>query len=629
MSDPVVTIITSLPPASATTPIVFTVVGGAGAPLRRMWASVAFPGIIGDEVVHNGSRFGAFYTNGTNTRTSTPDGLGYQVTILRDGGWPVGAFPVAASFAINAVDTLGNGQAVGQPQTRFFALWTDSNGMGAGTSTADDDPADNTGTPNSNVVLDKIYTTNFIEPVTPFNMGTGDLRLETSTSPAHGPELAIGKALDEIFNGPNATPDTDHKVWLIQFSIHSSELADWQHGSTAGTLSPLLGGGNLDDDSSNQALTAALAAGRIMSCAFPMLGTNDASDNSATTAIPTNVPAFITRKRLLHGSQLLFVWTILQPTIPAGTFPFAATARANLIAALSAIPGVALVYADDLPTIDDLAHFTSIAEQVLGTRKAYSYIRLAGIRERVVTAPTVVGVSQATYNGATHGTSGITGVTGANLRVFPWQGSSGAGRDLMFHVQFTGAIGAGSSIPTPSGWSAAGFTQVSNVDSGGVGNQLAVFTKQCLQADLDAGTPANGGPGFPQSFVITPGGAQFAQKLWTVRGPAGFPALQGSAVSFSHGTHDNAAITAGGVTLTVAGTVFILVAGWSATGQSYTVTSGSLTGITQVFGGAYPSGSGNFLYLGLWQVPAGIGATGNFTVTPLINASTYGFVWAM
>ncbi len=106
MSAPVITILTALPPASATTPIVFTVTG-VGVAVRRMWASVVFPGIIADDVIYNGDRFGAFYTNAMNTRVSITDG--YQVTILRDGGWPVGAFPMAASFTINAVDTSGNG----------------------------------------------------------------------------------------------------------------------------------------------------------------------------------------------------------------------------------------------------------------------------------------------------------------------------------------------------------------------------------------------------------------------------------------------------------------------------------------------------------------------------------------
>lgn len=107
MSNPVVTIVTSLPPTTASTPIVITVAGTASVGLRRAFASVAFPGIIGDETIHDSNRFGAYYTNGTNTRTSITNG--YQFTILRDGGWPIGSFPLASSFAVNAVDTLGNG----------------------------------------------------------------------------------------------------------------------------------------------------------------------------------------------------------------------------------------------------------------------------------------------------------------------------------------------------------------------------------------------------------------------------------------------------------------------------------------------------------------------------------------
>lgn len=110
---PITTFNTSLPPATASTPVVVIVTGGnANIPLRRAWIDVAFPGILASEVIHNGSQFGVFYTNPINTRTSYVDAIGrtgYQYTILRDGGWPVGAFPVIASFNINAVDTIGNG----------------------------------------------------------------------------------------------------------------------------------------------------------------------------------------------------------------------------------------------------------------------------------------------------------------------------------------------------------------------------------------------------------------------------------------------------------------------------------------------------------------------------------------
>lgn len=122
MGDPVVTIVTALPPATTGTPIVFTVVG-QGFPIRRAWASIHFPGLIFDEVIHTGARFGVAYTGNTNTRVSIANG--YQYTILRDGGWPV--LPLATSFDISAVDTVGNGggSSVGAQVYTYTILGTE------------------------------------------------------------------------------------------------------------------------------------------------------------------------------------------------------------------------------------------------------------------------------------------------------------------------------------------------------------------------------------------------------------------------------------------------------------------------------------------------------------------------
>lgn len=509
----------------------------------------------------------------------------------------------------------------------LFAIWTDSLGMGAGVNTFEADPANNTAVPNQNVTLVKIYSTDFSEPVTPINMGTGPLRPENvNATPGYGTELAIGAILDEVFNGPGATPDTAHKVWIVQFSIHSSKLDQWKQSSTAGTSSPLLGGGNLDTDSSNLAATAAATSGRTLACAFVMICTNDASDGTATSNILTNVPAFQARKRAVHGSQLLFVWVVMQSTLPTGTFPNVATARANQIAALQATTGTAIVYAEDIPTIDDLAHPVAIGETLIAMRQAAAYVRLAGLRERVVTAPTVVGFSPATWNGSTHGMCGFSGVPGANLRAWPWQLS--ADGDVMFIAVIKGTVGSGTAIPTPSGWMQA--IQVVNTDAATVENRVALFSKQLAQAELDTNVPSTGGPGFPISVTITPGGAQFALKPFTVRAPTRFPAV-GTPTSFAHTAVDTAAVTAPGVTTTAANqTVFVLVTCWSAVGQSFTVTNSNLVGLTQVFGAAYPSSSGNYLYIGLWQgTKAAAGATGNSTVQPTLNASSQGCTWAM
>ena len=549
-----------------------------------------------------------------------------DATPVPGGADPTKYFAAADYNALRrAYNDLRSVVVNGLPPSTLFFVWTDSNGMGPATQTDQDDPVDAVTTPNANVVETKMYTDNFSEPVSSshvFNMGTGNLRSQ-GFNPAHGPELAIGKVLNDLINGPGSTPVDADKVWIDQYSLHSTLLAQWQQDSTAGNASPLLGGSNLDGNSNARALTAVSVSGRRATCAFVMLGTNEGSDATASNNAGTNTTAFLARKRSILGAQLRFVWVVPQTTLPGGTYPNKATARANQIAALTAATGIAVVYAEDLPTADDLVHFVAIAEQVLGARMAFAYIRLAGIRERVVTVPTVVGFSPATYNGSAHGLCGITGVPGTDLRAFPFQGSAHA--DLMFMPVFKGTVGAGSAIPTPSGWTSA--IQVTNTDAATVENRAALFFKLCTQTELD------GNNGFPLSPTITPGGAQFALKPFTVRMPAGVAAaLDGAATGFTHTTLDTTPVTAGGVTTTAANrAVFIMVFAWkNSAGQAFTVTNSNLTGLTQVFGASYPSSSGNYLYIGLWAgTLIAAGASGNSTVTPALAASSTGFTWAM
>jgi hypothetical protein len=107
--SPLITVVTALPPATQQTPIVITISGSTGFPIRKAWINAHFPGIVGDETVFTGSRFGVFYTNNTNTRVSNNNG-GYTFTILRDGGWP-SQLPLITSFDIGAVDTVGGATA--------------------------------------------------------------------------------------------------------------------------------------------------------------------------------------------------------------------------------------------------------------------------------------------------------------------------------------------------------------------------------------------------------------------------------------------------------------------------------------------------------------------------------------
>lgn len=504
-----------------------------------------------------------------------------------------------------------------------FYLRGDSNGFGKGTETDMDDPADNVAIPNTNVVFSKIGgSANFSEPYTPTVLTTGALRI-LGFSPAHGPELTLGAELNALINGVGSAPGTSRKIWLDDVTISSTTLAQWMPGSSAGNASPLLGGGNLYTDSKNRALTQAAASGRQHACEFNTLGGNDAADSPDAAAVLTNIPAYIAQRRADLGSQLLFVWAIFQSTIPAGTFPFVSIARNNLINALSAIPGVALVYTEDVPVnASDLTHWLSISEQIVGARMAHAYRRLAGIQARIVSAPTVVGVSQATWNGTIAGLTGITGANTANLRAFPFQGSEDG--DVMFMPCVTVNSGSGTTIPTPSGWSAA-VTQLSSTDTATGVTHVAIFTKNLQQSELD------GNNGFPLSPTVTPGGNTFMVKPFSVRCPPSvrFGPITASA-SFTHGgAIDTTPVSAPGISAVAGQTAFILVTCWNGgAGQSFTVTNGSIAGLTQVFGGVYPCASGAQVYLGLWTGTT----TGNIassTITQVLACNPCGFTWVM
>ncbi|HEY6179066.1 MAG TPA: sialate O-acetylesterase, partial [Kofleriaceae bacterium] len=260
----------------------------------------------------------------------------------------------------------------------LFLIRSDSEGVTLTTETDMDDPVDNVTVPNGNVVLTKMYSLNFVEPISPGILGTGPLRI-IGFSPAHGPELAIGKALNDLLNGPGSTPTTTSKVWLDQISLSSSKISDWVPSSTSGQLSPLLGGSNLYGNSKNRANAASAISNRSIPCMFVLLGSNDGSDPTSAANAGTNATAFISQHRADLGAGLLVVWAIPQSTLPLGVFPNIATARANLITALTGTPGLAMVFTEDMPVNDDGAHFTASAISVIGTRQAAAYRRLAGI----------------------------------------------------------------------------------------------------------------------------------------------------------------------------------------------------------------------------------------------------------
>jgi hypothetical protein len=99
----IIDLITPIGTISKTTPIIIDVYGTT-VPLRRAWINAAYAGVISDDMVHNGDRFGAAYQGVTNNRANITNG--YRFTLLRDGGWPG-----TPSLDVHAVDTQGVGDS--------------------------------------------------------------------------------------------------------------------------------------------------------------------------------------------------------------------------------------------------------------------------------------------------------------------------------------------------------------------------------------------------------------------------------------------------------------------------------------------------------------------------------------
>jgi len=94
-------LITPINTISKNTPIIIDVYSGS-VPLRRAWINASYAGLLVDDMVHNGDRFGSAYQGLVNVRSEISNG--YRFTILRDGGWPG-----TPAITAHAVDTLGAG----------------------------------------------------------------------------------------------------------------------------------------------------------------------------------------------------------------------------------------------------------------------------------------------------------------------------------------------------------------------------------------------------------------------------------------------------------------------------------------------------------------------------------------
>lgn len=610
MADPVITIITPLPPASATTPIVFTVVGGATAPLRRMWASATFPGIVGDEVVHNGDRFGAFYTNGTNARASITNG--YRVTILRDGGWPVGAFPVAASFTINAVDTLGNGEA---PRT-LYVLAGNSQFNSLGVDATGAARQDNVLTPILSCVLDKIYATSSAEPVPVVDMGRGDLRVaNASGTPGFGPELFFGPEIYRLLNGV-AAPTASNKPWLLSFSIAGAPLFNMLKAASYGTATPAFGGTNAYTAIVNRIKAARGDSGREIGAFISDLGPNDGANVSDANQVAARWVQMWSDLQNDLGTGFPLILLQMDQNADAAFHP--AIVRAQQALAVSNIPGARLVVPDGLQLNSDLLHYGTRPIGTVGGMFAAAVRDVRGLPATTSATVAFRGYGQPQYSSSTIGA--------VTFKPFPNPLTQDG------EVQFL-AIGAMKNsggyvtIPAPT-VPASGWTQQGNTTQvfGGQTQGFALFSRPTTQVDVD------GNNHLPPNAQILLSNDENYCKLFTVFGPR-FPVPR-NFTPFSRASYGNTTQTVASINSTrpfaLVVIVFVTQGGGPAITEQFTVTNSNLTNLRVVSDEPYGLATSNFgvltVAVGTMVTPGAIGPTQITQNNALVNFAACGFI---
>jgi hypothetical protein len=611
MSDPVVTIITSLPPASSTTPVVFTVVGGSTAPIRTAWASVAFPGIVGDEVIYNGARFGAFYTNGINSRASVVKG--YQFTILRDGGWPVGAFPVAASFTINAVDTLGNGQA----PPGLLVLLGNSNHNSQGVSTDGSARQDGVLTADTRFVMDKIYGTSSGEPVPLVDMGRGSLRVaNVSTFPGFGPERFFGPEIFTLLNGFGTAATFANKPWLVCVSISGVRLLDSLKASSYGTSTPAFGGSNFYTYFVNRVKAARADSGREIGALISDLGPNDGANVSDANQVAARWVQMWSDLQSDLGTGFPLVLLQMNPNVDASFNP--SLVRPQLVTAASSIAGCRLVIPDGLSLNSDNIHYGARRIATVGGMYAAAVRDVRGLTPRTSTVVAMYGYGQPEYSSSSSGA--IT------FKPFPYPMT----QDGQVQLLVTGSMknsGGYVTIPSPT-VPASGWTQQVNSTQafGGQTQGFALFSRPTAQADIDANNHLP-----PNAQILLSNDENYC-KLFTVFGPS-FPVLR-NFTFFSRGSFSNANQTVASINSTRPNALVVLAfvtqGGGASLTESFTVTNANLTNLTVFSDEPYGLFTSNFgilvVAVGTMVAPGAIGVTTISQTNPSLNFAACGCI---
>jgi hypothetical protein len=462
--------------------------------------------------------------------------------------------------------------------------------------------------PNTNAVLNTIYSTASTEPLTMVDLGTTDLRVHNvGTVPGYGFELSFGPALFDLVNGVGAAATTGNKPWLLVFGISGVELKQVLPGSTYGQASPALGGLNVYNfwKTRTQAILAA-SGRRLAGIMFGSLSGNDAANSPDANAVAANMVTLATQVRADFGPQVAIVWLKLHS---GAAVPFNSTVRAQQILGAALIPNCRLLTIDSYPLLSDFLHWGADTVWDMGLQQLEAIRQMRGIPPRTVTRPTVVGYGTPDYNKA----AGALAPRGYPLS-----------RDHDFELLGVAAMkitGSPTTIPTPAGWTLQGNS--SQVISGET-QEFALFSRQLLQADLDV----NGG--LPPAVSITTGNDENYAVRVSIRGTSG---IDGAVVSYAATSFGTGGQNAGGTTTTGINDLVLTwvfgEAGSSSATEHFTATNAT-TSPTVIFDAPLIQNTSNFGLLALFGgLKATAGATGTTVITPSVVTNPSGFTVAL
>jgi hypothetical protein len=470
--------------------------------------------------------------------------------------------------------------------------------------------------PDTRAILNTIYSTASSEPLTMVDLGTTDLRAHNvGAPPGYGWELSFGRAIFDLISGVGAVATDRSKPWLLVAGISGVELKQTLPGSTYGQTSPALGGLNWYTfvKSRWQALLA--ASGRKLAGIFlGSLGGNDATNSPDANAVAANMVTLATQLRADFGSQLAIIWLKVAATADTGIIPFRDTVRAQQVSGAALIPNCRLLSIDSYPMLSDHLHWGANEVYDQGLQQAEAARQMRGIPARAVTQPTVIGYGTPDSNKA-----------GSALapRGYP------LARHGDFELAFVVATKESGSAVASSGWTASGWTLAASGAQviSGLTQEFAIFSRQVLQADLDA----NGG--LPAPFSCTTGNDDNAAVRLCIRGPNLFPSVDGSIVSYAATSFGTGGVSAGGVTTT--GTddlvlVFVCGFGGGSSPTEHFAVSNATIGAAILIDAPLSQVTTNFLLIAVGVgTKATAGATGTTTVTPSISTNPSGFTVAI